>query len=53
MAPTERSNKTQAAVIAVNPELQERTRAGEPRDVNSDEEEGMRMKVTLTAGAGE
>jgi len=49
----ERSNNTQAAVLAVDPELQNRTRIGEPQDVNSDEEEGIRMKVTLTAGAGE
>ena len=49
----ERSNNTQAAVIAVNPELQNRTSIGETQDVNSDEGEGIRMKVTLTAGSGE
>ena len=49
----ERRNKTQAAVLAVNPDLQNRTRVGESQDVDSDQEEGIRMKVTLTAGSAE
>lgn len=49
----ERRNRMQAAVLAVNPELQNRTRVGEPQDVDSDEEKGIRMKVTLTADSSE
>ena len=48
----ERRNNTQAAIVAIDPELQSRIRLVEPQDVGA-EDDGIHMKVAVTASAEE
>jgi hypothetical protein len=49
----QRAGNTREAIIGINPQLEERVMVGKPQAVEGDEDEPVKMKVTLTADGAE